>query len=156
MIPDIEIYNKIDSIIQRINQIKIEPLFGNEKKKREYKTAPDKLDDNDLLKIFSHLIAYSQNANSKVVEQMLTKGCLDRALNNYVVEELIVLNPFDIIDRSWFSIKGIRQQTKIFHILSLARILRQNSSLYSKIEAIGIPKRIKTYNDINSFSGRIC
>ena len=145
------IYQEIDLIIQKVDAYKKEPIFSNEKELRANLTAPDELNNDYLLKTFSHLIAYSQNANSALVEKVLSNGSFDKAFNGFIVDEVVKLNPCDIVDEHWMSIKSIRQQAKLFHIVSLARIIQQMGGLSEVIMNNSIPRRVKTSEDIDAF-----
>ncbi len=146
-----EIFTKIDEIIETIDQFKTEPLFSDEKNKRQNKIVSKIPNDNEILKTLSYLIAYSQNSNSEIVEQVLKSGKFDNAFNDFKIEEVIKLNPCDIADNHWNSIKGIRQQAKLFHIVSLARKIKNIGSFADILNQTNIPKSIKTQNDIYDF-----
>ena len=146
-----EIFTKIDKIIETVDQFKTEPLFSDEKNKRQNKIVSKIPNDNEILKTLSYLIAYSQNSNSEIVEQVLKSGKFDTAFNDFKIEEVIKLNPCDIADNHWNSIKGIRQQAKLFHIVSLARKIKNIGSFADILNQTNIPKSIKTQNDIDDF-----
>ncbi len=143
-------FGRIDGILESIDYFKIEPLFGEEKNRRQNKIVSDLPDDDEILKL-SYLIAFSQNANSKIVGQVLKSGKFDRAFNDFEIEEVIKLNPCDIADEHWFSIKGIRQKAKLFHIVSLARKIKNIGSFAEILNQTNIPTTIRTENDIKSF-----
>jgi hypothetical protein len=144
-------FQKIDELIQKIDQFKIEPLFTDERKKRQNKTFSPFLNDDEILKKFSYLIAYSQNANSKIVEDVLNSGKFDKAFHDFKIDEVIKLNPCDIADQHWNSIQGIRQQSKLFHIVSLARKIQNIGSFAEILNNNQIPKTISSESDIVQF-----
>jgi hypothetical protein len=146
-----QLYLNIDNIIKRIDRFRNEPLFSQEKDRRINKDVSDFLDDNTILRSFAYLIAYSQNANSELVEQLINQGSLDKAFENFNIAEVTNLNPCDIADRHWSSIKGIRQQAKLFHIVSLARKIKKFGSFAKLLNETGIPKQIRTEQDIKNF-----
>ncbi len=146
-----EIFNEIDDLIKKVDNYRNEPLFSKEKTNREKKTVSPLLDDNLILRNLSHLIAYSQNANSKLVEKLLMSGDFDKVFGNFNIDYVAKLNPCDVADEHWAKIKGIRQQTKIFHIVTLARKIKQSGSFATILNEINIPKTIKTENDIKNF-----
>lgn len=146
-----KIFSDIDNLIKRVDRFKIEPLFSEEKAKREDKSVSPSLDDNEILRTLSHLIAYSQYSDSEIVEQLLESGKYDKAFENFNIEKVVKLNPCDIADNHWESLKGIRQQTKLFHIVSLARKIKQIGSFSIILNEINIPKTIKSDNDIKDF-----
>ena len=146
-----KIFNNIDKLIQKVDRFKCEPLFSHEKSKRQNKLVSPLLDDNEILRTLSHLIAYSQNSNSEIVERLLNSGKYDKAFENFDIEKVIKLNPCDIADNHWEYIKGIRQQAKLFHIVSLARKIKQIGSFATILSEMNIPKTIKSENDIKDF-----
>ena len=146
-----KIFTEIDKIIETVDQYKTEPLFSDEKNKRQNKIVSNIPNDNEILKTLSYLIAFSQNSNSEIVEQVLKSGKFDKAFNDFKIEEVIKLNPCDIADNHWNSIKGIRQQAKLFHIVSLARKIKKIGSFADILNQTNIPKSIKTHNDIYDF-----
>ena len=123
-----KIFGDIDNIIETVDRFKIEPLFSEEKNRRQNKNVSTLLDDNEILKTLSYLIAFSQNSNSEIVEQVLKSGKFDKAFENFKIDKVVKLNPCDIADEHWTSIKGIRQQAKLFHIVSLARKIKNIGS----------------------------
>ena len=145
------LYKKIDLLIETIDNYKNEPNFSIEKSRRQNKIVSDFNDDNEILKMFAYLIAYSQNANSELVEQILKSGNYDKAFENFEIDKVVKLNPCDIADDYWESIKGVRQQGKLFHIVTLARKIKNIGSFYKLLNEINIPKDIKTEADIVNF-----
>ncbi len=146
-----KIFNDIDSLIERVDRFKIEPLFSEEKSKREDKSVSPLLDDNEILRTLSHLIAYSQFSDSENVERLLKSGKYDKVFENFDIEKVVKLNPCDIADNHWESLKGIRKQSKLFHIVSLARKIKQIGSFATILNGMNIPKTIKSDNDIKDF-----
>jgi len=144
-------FTEIDKIIETVDQYKTEPLFSDEKNKRQNKIVSKIPNDNEILKTLAYLIAYSQNSNSETVEQVLKSGKFDKAFNDFNIEDVVKLNPCDIADNHWNSIKGIRQQAKLFHIVSLARKIKNIGSFADILNQTNIPKSIKTHNDISDF-----
>nr|WP_321378781.1 hypothetical protein [uncultured Bacteroides sp.] len=145
------IFSNIDNLIERVDRFKIEPLFSEEKSKREDKSVSPLLDDNEILRTLSHLIAYSQFSDSEIVERLLKSGKYDNVFDNFNIERVVKMNPCDIVDNHWESLKGIRQQTKLFHIVSLARKIKQIGSFAIILNGMNIPKTIKSGNDIKDF-----
>ena len=146
-----KIFQKIDQLIQNIDSYKTERLFTDESNKRQNKFFSPFQNDDEILKKFSYLIAYSQNANSKIVEEVLKSGKFDNAFQHFKIDEVIKLNPCDIADEHWNSIQGIRQQAKLFHIVSLARKIKNIGSFAEILNNNEIPKTISSENDIVKF-----
>lgn len=151
MTDNIKTFSDIDNIIDRINGYKQEPLFSNEITRREDKRVSPFLDDNKILKTFAYLIAYSQNANSELVERLILSGNLDTAFDNFELDKVAKMNPCDIADNYWSSISVIRQQAKLFHIVSLARKIKSIGSISAILNDNNIPKQITTEQDIENF-----
>jgi 3-methyladenine DNA glycosylase Tag len=146
-----KIFVKIDEIIKAIDLCRIEPLFSEEKNKRQNKIVSVIPNDNEILKTLSHLIAYSQNSNSEIVEQVLKSGKFDNAFKGFNIEEVVQLNPCDIADEHWNAIKGIRQQAKLFHIISLSRKIKKIGSFSNILNQTNIPEKINSERDIEKF-----
>jgi hypothetical protein len=53
-------------LIEKVENYKVEPDFSIEVTLRNSRKVPDNLTDNLIIEIFTNLIAYSQNANSKL------------------------------------------------------------------------------------------
>lgn len=151
MIDNSKIFADIDKIIDRVNCYKNEPSFSNEIARRQNKRVSAILNDNELLKNFAYLISYSQNANSELVGRLINSGDLDTAFKNFELDEVVKMNPCDIADNYWKSISVIRQQAKLFHIISLARKLKSIGSISAILNDNYIPKQISTEQDIESF-----
>lgn len=144
------IFTEIDNIIQKIDGFKTD-IFDEEKANRQNKEVSILTTDSEILKIFSYLVAYSQNANSELVEQVLKSNAFDKAFEGFDIDRIVKLNPCDIADNHWESIKGIRQQAKLFHIVSLARKIKTIGSFSEILNETNIPKSIKKKCDINDF-----
>ncbi|MGF1555031.1 hypothetical protein [Paucihalobacter sp.] len=151
MIDKQKLYSKIDDIIAEVDSAKNETEFNKEIKRRNKNLVSSQLDDNELLKTLSYLIAYSQNANSKRVELLLLSGNFDEAFEDFKIDEVVKLNPCVIADEHWHKISGIRQQSKIFHIVSLSRKIKNIGSFAEIINATYIPKKISSPQDIDDF-----
>ena len=112
-----KIFEKIDKLIRDIDRYKIEPDFSIEKESRNSRKVSDKLTDNDIIEIFTTLIAFSQNANSELVVKIIKTGILKEVFADFDIDKIIEMNPCDLADKYWDKIGGIRQQAKLFHIL---------------------------------------
>ena len=145
-----EIFQQIDKIIERIDNYR-KPIFSTEIKARNEKKVSDKLSENEIIEIFTTLIVYSQNANSKLVEQIINTGIFKEIFANFEIEKIIKMNPCDLADKYWDRIGGIRQQAKLFHIVSLARKIKRMGSFNALLTETEIPKEIKTEKDIDQF-----
>ncbi len=86
-------FSEIDLLIERVKFHILDPLFTNEFNKRQNKEVSVFLDDNEILRTFSYLIAYSQNSNSELVERLILSGNLDTAFNNFTIDDVAKMNP---------------------------------------------------------------
>lgn len=150
MIEKEKVFQEIDEIIHNIDQFK-SSLFTAEYNTRLNKIFSPFLNDDEILKKLSYLIAFSQNANSQKVEQVLKSGELDNAFRNFKIDDVVKLNPCDIADENWISIQGIRQQAKLFHIVSLARKIKNIGSFTEILNHTQIPRTIGSESDIVQF-----
>jgi hypothetical protein len=146
-----QIFNCIDEIIEGISNFKSEPLFSQELNRRISNIVVQNLDDQEILKAFAYLIAYSQNSNSELVERLINNGSLDGAFEEFTIDKVAKLNPCDIADEHWDSLKGMRQQAKLFHIVSLARKIKKMGSIRRLIAKCQFPPQIKSENEIEIF-----
>lgn len=143
-------FSKMDNIISKINELKTE-LFDINLKKRRARKIPETLSDDKIMEIFIKLIAFSQNANSEVVERTIIKPEFNIAFSNYNVNVIAEMNPCDIVENHWDNIKGIRQQTKLFHIVMLARKIKKLNGISRIFFSSNIPKEIRNEDDIEQF-----
>ncbi|MDD3722097.1 MAG: hypothetical protein PHW92_06390 [Lutibacter sp.] len=146
-----EIFQHIDSLIEKIDKYKFEPNFSNEINLRNNKKVVKDLLENEIIEIFTNLIAYSQNANSKLVEEIIKSEIFKEIFSNFDIDKIVKLNPCDLADKYWVKIGGIRQQAKLFHIVSLARKIKNIGSFNKLLTETEIPEIIKTQNDIDEF-----
>ena len=101
-----EIFIKIDELINRVNTFKVDPLFKQEVQNRNDRKVPDKLSGDQLLKVFVTLIAFSQNANSKLVRSIIDSGIFENVFENFSVENNIRnILPSNLRDTSLMNIK---------------------------------------------------
>ena len=123
-----EIFKHIDSIIEKVDNYKVEPIFSNEIQSRNNRKVSNDISENEIIEIFTTLIAYSQNANSKLVEQIIKTGIFNEIFADFDINKIVKMNPCDLADEYWAKIGGIRQQAKLFHIVSLARKIKKIGS----------------------------
>ena len=146
-----EIFTGIDRMIETIDKYRQEPMFGEELTRRQNNTVSETLTDNEIFERFTNLIAYSQNAKSDVVEKIVKSGIFCEVFSNFDVAKVSQMNPCDIADKYWSKISGIRQQAKLFHIVSLAGKIRHINYFSRILAGTGIPKQIHSEEDIQRF-----
>lgn len=146
-------FKSIDSIIENVEDAKVEPKLSEEVKKRNQKNPATIQDDNDVLKQFARLIAFSQNAPSDKVGDMLNKGIFEGIFHNFEIDKIIKMNPNNIIARHWNKIRVIRFKKKINSIIGCAKSLSLIKSKHGSFIALlkDIPINLKSEADIEEF-----
>jgi hypothetical protein len=108
-----------------------------------------------VLRVFAALIAYSQNAKANLVSDMLRKGVLDTAFNNFQVQQVRMLKPEAVEAMYWNSISAIRFKRKIRAIIgcaeSLSSIKAKYGSFASLLKQKGIPPSLGSVADVGRF-----
>ncbi|WP_224067932.1 hypothetical protein [Vibrio penaeicida] len=137
----------IDQMIESIDKYKL-PIFDEHFTRRSKENEVNLVNPDGLLRHLATLVVYSQQARSKSVGQIIHSGALDKAFLKFRVTEVSKLNPCDVVEAHWPNIKGIRQQTKVFHIVMLARKISKISEL---LVSSSIPKSIMTDSDLEAF-----
>lgn len=145
-----EIFFKIDELIKNVDDI-VNDDFWEEISRRNNKIVPEKITNEEVISIFIKLVAFSQNANSRKVQKVLEEGKFKEIFFSYNIEEMIQMNPCDVIDEYWQDIAGIRQQSKIFHILMFARRIKEIGSFDKLLDESKMPKQNKSEYDIIQF-----
>lgn len=146
-----EIFTAIDRIIETIDKYRQEPIFTATLMRRQEKFVSETLSDSKILETFTNLIAYSQNANSELVEKIINSGIFNEVFAHFDVMAVSQMNPCDLADTYWPKISGIRQQAKLFHIVSLARKIKRIGSVSTMLTKTEIPRQITSENDIAQF-----
>ena len=142
---------KLDAIIDRVIEFKIEPKFSTEFNWRTGNKPPEKISKNELLKIFVRLISFSQQAISKKVKVIIDEKIFDEILDNYNVDKVSKMNPCDLVEKHWAKVSGIRQQTKFFQIVMFSRLIQRDNTILELLTNPPIPKTIKSEEDIKKF-----
>jgi hypothetical protein len=146
-----DIFYKIDGIIAKVNSFKNEELFSQEIDLRNCKTVPSSLTESQLLEIYIGLIAFSQQANSKLVQELIDSNIFREIFADYNVDYIVKMNPCDLVDQYWLRISAIRKQTKLFQIIMFAKVIRRNPSVIGLLTNPQIPQRIRSPSDVDQF-----
>ena len=146
-----QVFEGIDSVIENINRFKVEPKFSKEIKKRNDRGVKTETSREELFSILVELIAFSNAAKSYRVKEIIEEDVLKEVLAGYEVEKVAKMNPCDLVDEHWEKIKGIRQKTKLFQIVSVARIFQKGNKFEEFLKQSGIPVRLKSVKDIAKF-----
>jgi len=148
-------YEYIDLVRREVDAARKEPDFSAMLKKREVRTATALHNDRDVLRVFAHLIAYSQNAKAGSVTNMLDSKVFDTAFSDFEVDHVCILNPFSIEAKYWDNIKVIRFKKKIRGIIGCAKSLSSIETKYGSfiklLTQIDIPPILKSSSDIDIF-----
>jgi 3-methyladenine DNA glycosylase Tag len=145
-------YSKIDSVIKSVSLNIIEPYFTMETKKRNNRIKENK----NILRTFAIMICFSQNAKSSPVERMINSGLLDSAFKDFTLEEVVIMNPEEIIKNNWsLGLSVIRFPSKIFSIIkcaqSLLKINNDIGSFKNLLSKSKIPEKLRTEDDVKKF-----
>lgn len=148
-----QIFNSLDRIRKEVYSVRTEPKFSEEIEKRNQRNPTTIQGDNDVLRRFARLIAFSQNAPSDRVSDMLNKGIFDDIFHDFEVDEVATMNPDTIIAHHWDKIKVIRFKRKIHSIVGCAKSLVLIRSKHSSFVALlkDIPINLKSRNDVEIF-----
>jgi hypothetical protein len=142
-----QVVKNINQMIEAVDKHKLE-LFDEHFKRRNNEIEVSLSDHNTLLRHLVILVVYSQQAQSKAVGNVIESGALDKAFANFDAKNVSRLNPCDVVEEHWQYIKGIRQQTKIFQIVMLARKIPEVGNLLINSS---IPKHITCGDELNAF-----
>ncbi|MEP5727728.1 MAG: hypothetical protein ABJ311_15060, partial [Erythrobacter sp.] len=142
--------SNINNLVAKVDKFS-NHLFEEEVSRRRQYVVVDVNNAEKLLEHLSYLIAYSQNAKSDSVRVVIDNGSLSKALCDFRLQDVVALNPCDVIEEHWEHLKGIRQQTKIFQIVMLARKLNSNEKLSENLTKPKIPKELHHIDDIEHF-----
>jgi 3-methyladenine DNA glycosylase Tag len=148
-------YDYIDLVRREVDAARKEPEFSAMLKKREARTATSLHDDKDVLRVFAHLIAYSQNAKAGSVTNMLDTKVFDTAFSDFEVNQVCIMNSYSIEAKYWDKIKVIRFKKKIRGIIGCAKSLSSIETKYGSfiklLSQIDIPPIVKSSSDIEIF-----
>lgn len=150
-----DLFDSIDLIIRRVNSAKMEPAFSNEIKERLQRNPKMIKNDNDVLRKFSELIAFSQNAKSNLVSDMLNRNIWEDIFNKFQVDKVVRMNARVVEDKHWDEINVIRFPEKIRSIIGCAKSMtvmrKRYGSFSSLLTRTEIPIRLHSEEDIEKF-----
>lgn len=151
-----EIFDIIDRLWQSVDLVKKEPDFSSEVSLRLSRDSGDFHSDDEVLKIMAKLIAFSQGANSDLVEKMIEdEGVFDEVFSEFSVSAVAQMNAEDIIKHHWSKMKVIRFKKKVGSIIGCANALiniqKKYGSFIELLRIAELPKRIRQHSDIDAF-----
>lgn len=141
-----ECFTKLDELIIRVKKSKT-PAFERHRQSRSELISLSS--DNDLLKELAIIVAYSQNAPSDKVYQVINSSEFNVAFDSFDVNKVSQLNPIDVWKEQWESLSGIRQSTKIFQIIISANVILNNPNIYKTFNDKNIPKSLSDKKDLD-------
>lgn len=146
-----QLHNKLNAIIRRVTDFKIDPAFSVEIKRREENRPPQAISNSELLEVFVQLIAFSQQAISKKVKILIDEKVFAEILAEYDAEKVAAMNPCDLAEKHFARVSGIRQQAKFFHIVMFSRLIKRDATVLQLLTNPPLPKIINTESDIQDF-----
>ncbi len=147
------VFKKIDSLIEKVKKYRVEPDFTNELTDRINRKAPNKLTDNELLRVYAILLAFSQGANSEFVrDRLVDTGTFDKIFHNFSVDKVAKMDAVELKAEHWIKpLTYIRMKSKIDRIIDFAKKIKEQGSLSTLLTNSQIPKRIQNLDDIKKF-----
>ncbi|MDP2991753.1 MAG: DNA-3-methyladenine glycosylase I [Deltaproteobacteria bacterium] len=113
------------------------------------------LSDSDILRICIELIAYSQQAQARRVQELINGGIFKKVFVNYDVHAVANLQHDQLYAQYWNQIGAIRFPSKLDAMIgcaqALLRIKNQHPSFMSFLLASNIPVTVKSQSDIEAF-----
>lgn len=147
---------KLDALKSKVDKVKKEPLFSEEVKMRteRYERTVEK-EKNNLLRVMASLIAFSNNAPSDTVGELIERGVFEKVFHRFDLDVVANLNADNVVGSYWHEIRSIRFQKKIQAIIDCAKLLQRIGKEKSTIEALyksfNLPKEINNESDIIRF-----
>lgn len=151
-----DIYEKLDALKLKVDKAKKEPIFSEEvntRNNRYEKTV--ETEKNNLLRVMASLIAFSNNAPSDTVGEIIESGVFEKVFHKFDLDIVTNLNADNIITDNWHSIRSIRFKKKVDAIIDCAKLLQKigkdKSSIESLYKSFNLPKEINSEADIVKF-----
>src|SRR5258706_8582683 len=117
------IFNKIDQIIVRVHQFKMEPEFAREVCERNNRNSSEKIGEGQLLRFYATIVAFSKGANSKNVrDKLILTGAFEKMFQNFSVDKVSKINVTDFLSEYWIMpLTYIRMKEKITPLFQMFR-----------------------------------
>ncbi|MBI2852523.1 MAG: DNA-3-methyladenine glycosylase I [Chloroflexi bacterium] len=148
-------FEYIDLIRRKIDAAGNEPKFSQEISERARRTPNSLRNDRETLRTFAELIAYSQNAQARLVSNLLSTDVFETVFDNFEVEQVCILKPAIIEAKYWKVVSAIRFKKKIAAIIGCAKSLRSIETEYGSfielLERTRIPLILRSESDIERF-----
>lgn len=142
-------------VTKSLDSAKIEPKFSKEIENRNQRNPITIQNDNDVLRRFARLIAFSQNAPSDRVSDLLDKGIFEEIFHNFKIDEVAKMDPIIVKADHWNKIGVIRFPLKITSIIdcakSLTSIKSKHGSFMDLLNKCDIPLSLNSEADNERF-----
>jgi hypothetical protein len=146
----LDVCSTIREIVGHIDQY-VTPLFHAEYKLRNERFPPSSLVPDDELRRIGMVFAYSGGVQSSAVSRMIQGGHYDNAFAGFNVHAVRSMNPCDIYDEYWPSIKPIKNEAKLLWLVRASRVLAKGHSVMDFLAANAVPTAIQNPGDIELF-----
>jgi hypothetical protein len=127
------------------------PLFHEVCAQRNAWRPPAHLEPDDELRRIAIVFAYSGGVKATPVTRMIEAGHYDRAFADFNVDAVGSMNPCNIYDSDWTSIKPIKNENKLLWLVRAARVLAKGHSILKFLEASQVPAAIRSPAEIERF-----
>jgi hypothetical protein len=149
------VFEKLDAIRTNVDRHRVEPLFSEEVTAitSRYQTTIS-AEENNLLRVMAKMIAYSNNAPSDKVSNLLDSGCFEEAFHGFDLSAVAKDNPEKVIANHWSKIRAIRFKKKIGYIIDCAKVLQKQggrNTIESLYQNQNLPVNLTCSGDIDIF-----
>lgn len=124
--------------------------------KRTSKKRRDPIpDDQEMMRRICVAIAFSQGAQSRLIDKLIDKPVFSEAFANFDVDRLARQKPEAIRRRHWKSLGHMRFKGKVDAMVNAARVMRdlavEHGSFAEYLKGFQIPQRLKSVDDVDKF-----
>lgn len=146
-------FEVLDKIIESARSVAREPGFSEEVARRRDAVPATIESESDLLRKCATLIAYSQNARSDLVSNMIETGAFEAAFADFEISRVVSLEPAEVLTAHWERIRCIRFKKKVESIIATAvAISNMKQSDFNAVDYLnGYPRSITTPDEIETF-----
>jgi len=156
--------SEIFQALDRIGQTCVEsalPEWKREAKRTSQKKCDPIPDDHEMMRRICVAIAFSQGAQSKLIEKLIVKPVFSEAFANFDVNRLAQKNPETIRRHFWKSLGHMRFKGKVDAMVRGATVMRDLAKEYGSfaeyLKSFQIPQRLKSGGDVDQFwKGFLC
>lgn len=148
------LFQKLDMIRAKVDAHRNEPLFSEEvaSLKRRHQETITK-EGNNLLRVMAKLIAYSNNAPSNKVTELIEGPHFERIFHDFDIAAVADDDAERLIELEWHNLTAFRFKKKVPAIIKCAKILRKNNiaTIDSLISKHRVPVELKSEKDVEMF-----